>query len=123
MSMRDALLRLVSAERKASAISKAIRNAGYSESVYDEIAGEISDAIYCMIGENTETYADSVTCLVLHTDILTDERRVAILLSEYVKNVGPIETAKQPKPQTLPAEEIRRMMNNSEGYRRAGMGI
>ena len=117
MSLRDALLRMAKAERKAQEIAKSMDRAGFRENPMYDIAGEIADAIYYLVGEHTETFDESVTYLVLNTSTLMDERRVAMLLSEYIKNVGPIDT-KMPRPNTVSSEEIYRMMNYGDGYYR-----
>ena len=52
--IRDALVRMVKAERQAYRLWDAINAAGYDDSSYFDIAGNIGDAIYCLIGEHTE---------------------------------------------------------------------
>lgn len=117
MSLRDALLRMVKAGRDALKLANALDSTGFSTNPMYDVAGNIADGIYLLIGEHTKTYEESVTYLVLNTDCLTDERRVAMLLCEYVKNVGPIDT-KMPRPNTVSSEEIYRMMNYGDGYYR-----
>lgn len=84
--MRDALLRMVKAARRASHVSNALNGIGYHGTPYTDIYGDVADAIYYLIGEETPEFSQSVTFLVLTNDRLSDSGRVDVLLKEYHRN-------------------------------------
>ena len=73
--MKKLMLRLVRTARKAFEADARLREIGYETTPYWDIYCEVSDAIYDMLGENTET--------------LNDEQRVLILISAYNKKNRP----------------------------------
>ena len=114
--MKDALLRMVRAARKAKELDEALLKNGYNDTPYSYIYGEIADAIYGIVGEKTEQIQDSVTYTVLNTPIMCDERRAALLYYAYMQNNCPNYQPKQPKPNTMEPEEFRKLAAENGGY-------
>ena len=83
------MLRLVRTARKAFEADARLREIGYETTPYWDIYCEVSDAIYDMLGENTETFDSSITYAVLNAETLNDEQRVLILISAYNKKNRP----------------------------------
>lgn len=108
--MKDALLRMVRAATMTKEMADAYLKVGLDDNKLMSIYGEIAETIYGLIGEHTETYNESVTCLALTTPILTDERRVELLFFEWKKNHA------QPTPNTIESEEMRKMHKENGGY-------
>lgn len=109
--MKDALLRMVRAATMTKEMADAYLKVGLDDNKLMSIYGEIAETIYGLIGEHTETYNESVTCLALTTPILTDERRTEILYSEWKKNHTEL-----PKPNVCTTAEIFKMFNENGGY-------
>ena len=78
---RDVMTRLVRAGRKANRIDEMLLGLGYGSTPYASIYGDITDAIYEMLGENTETFHESLTFQVMMDDSLTDEQCADKLLA------------------------------------------
>ena len=74
MNENKALANLVKAARKARRIDDDLVQNGYPGSPYNEIYELISDAIYTMLGEQTECFDESITCRTLNSGILTDKQ-------------------------------------------------
>lgn len=88
MDTKEALTRMVKAGRLALTMDKGLRSLGYDETPYFDIYGNIADAVYFLLGEETETFSASVTSLVFESPELTDARRVSLLMRELEKNGG-----------------------------------
>lgn len=87
MDVRKSLERLVRTATKVLYIAEQMQTIGFSSSNYDDVAGDIADAIYHLIGEKTDTYEQSVTYRVLHEYTFLDETfRVSMLMDEYERN-------------------------------------
>lgn len=114
--IKDALLRMFRAYRKAMEINEALEKHGYNDTPYSYIAGEIADAIYGIVGEEAPTWEDSVTYAALNAPKLCDERRASMLLYEYRLNNCPGYEPKQPRPNTIEPEEMRKMHKKNGGY-------
>lgn len=71
-AMVNALERMVCSARKAFAIDKRLMELGYRDTPYFEIYGEIADAIYYMLNEQTDTFDKSVAYRTLHDKSMTD---------------------------------------------------
>ncbi len=84
---KEAMKCLVKAHRIAKDTDEKLREIGYGETLYDDIAGHIADGIYFMLGEHTETFDQSVTFSTLSSE-KTDEEKTASLLCEHVQNNG-----------------------------------
>ena len=83
MNKNKALENLVMAARKARRIDDDLVQNGCPASPYGEIYGLVSDAIYTMLGEQTECFDESVTCRTLNSGILTDKQAADRLAREY----------------------------------------
>lgn len=110
-NVKDALLRMVRAGRKAERMLDAYLEVGLNENTINEVYGHILDAIYNLIGEHTNDIESSVTHLAMTTPLLTDDRRVEILMAEYRKNI-----VDQPSPNTIEPDKMREMTKANGGY-------
>lgn len=91
-NIRAALLRGVKAARELLKASNAMKACGYDNNPFFDNYAKVADGIYYLIGEHTDTFEESVTYTALNAPILTDERRVELLLSVYRQNFGqPVE--------------------------------
>lgn len=79
------LKKMVRASERARDLDEGIAKCGYPTSPFGCIYGEIADAIYCLIGENTIHFEDSLTFIVLNTNAITDEAKTSILLKKYIE--------------------------------------
>ena len=110
-NMKDALLRMVKAARLAKTMDDFFVEKGYAETPYTEIYGEIFEAIYSILGENTPTANESITHTMLTAPYMDDERRAACLNHVFEsRNM-------QPKPHTIEPDEMDRMVRENGGYR------
>jgi len=82
---RDAMLRLVKAWKKANDTDETLQELGYNTTPYEEIAGNIADAIYYILGEQTNTFDESVTFRTLSNFTLSAEKCTDILMAAYEK--------------------------------------
>lgn len=83
--MKEALVLLITAWRKAMHLDSTLISAGYSETPYFDIAARIADSIYLMLGEKTDTFGESVTCHVLSDLSLTDEQAAEVFSARLVQ--------------------------------------
>lgn len=116
-NVRDALLRMVRAAKDANFQMDFYKRVGIGTDRIFNIYGNIADAIYCLIGEKTENFDESITNLALTTPYLSDSRRAEILYSAYKNNVllGNEPMTVQPKPYTISDEEFRKLARD-HGY-------
>lgn len=84
--METTLLRMLRAAERTRQMDEDLVKHGYSNSPYADIFGDIADAIYYLIGEQKNRFEDSMTYIMLHTDAITDECKVSLLMNEYRKN-------------------------------------
>lgn len=117
--MKDALLRMVKAARNTKKLLDAYQTVGLDDNLLFETYGEIADAIYGLVGEQTETFEESVTCLTMSAPFLKDERRAEMLYAEYLRNreMEPY-TGEEiaPKPNTIERDELKKMVKKNGGY-------
>jgi len=73
---------LVESHRIAQKTDDKLREIGYGDTPYGEIAGRIADAIYYMLGEHTGTFTESVTCNTLSSR-MSAEKKAQILMEKY----------------------------------------
>ena len=73
MDAKLVLTHLIRAGRDALHMENVLNELGYHGTPYFNLHGEISDAIYEMIGENTETFDQSETYAAMHDIYTTDE--------------------------------------------------
>ena len=85
-SLREALGRLVLVARKAKKCDDAMFEIGYGDTPYFEIYGQTADAIYSIVGENTERFDESATYQAINHDGYTDEERLQLLCETYAEN-------------------------------------
>ena len=77
---------LIRAASKAMRMDQGLTDDGYPTNPYGDIFNDLSDAIYHLIGECSHHFEDSLTYIVLHTDAITDDSKVQLLLNVYRKN-------------------------------------
>lgn len=111
--VRDALLRMVKAHRMIGEILKAYVKVGLDSNELFDAQGEVSEAIYKLIGEHAEEFVKSSTYIIISAPYLNDERRTELLYSIW-KNNHP----DQPKPNTMSQEEFMRYFKENGGYSR-----
>ena len=73
MNTKAVLTHLIRAARDAFHLEKTLKDIGYKETPYFNLYGEIADAIYNMLGEDTDTFDESVTHAAIHDIFTTDE--------------------------------------------------
>lgn len=110
-NIRDALLRLVRAGMAAKRMQEAFLNGGLNDNPLFQIYGDIADAIYCLIGEHTDTFEESTTHLALTVPALDDEHRVRVLMAEYKRN-----HPDQPAPHFIRRDEMKDSVRKNGGY-------
>lgn len=110
--IRNVLSRMLSAGRKIKRMQEAYLDVGLNDTMLHDAYGDICDAVYHLIGEDTEEFIGSVTCLAMETPLLTEERRVEMLYAQYVRS-HPV----QPNPNTIEPNEFREMARKN-GYLR-----
>ena len=92
-NIEAALLREVEAGVELYKMHKAMQEIGIKDDPFWNSFATVADGIYHLIGENTETFEESITCLALTSPILTNTRRTDILMSVYRKNFSSHEDA------------------------------
>lgn len=80
MKMEKALTRLVQVARKTYCLSEQMDAMGYRDTPFHDIFGEVADIIYDLLGEETDTFDESVTYRALYENTLTNSERVSLLL-------------------------------------------
>ena len=85
-NIEAALLREVEAGVELYKMHKAMKEIGVKDDPFWNGFVSVADGIYQLIGEKTETFEESITCLALTSPILTNSRRTGILMSVYRKN-------------------------------------
>lgn len=76
---------IISACRTAKDSDDALRSVGYIETPYFKIYGHIMDALYDLLGENTETFDESITYRIMEDKNLTNSQRAELFVS-FCKN-------------------------------------
>ena len=84
MDVEFVINNLVAAGMKAKELDDAMQKAGYDSNPFFSIYGSIADAVYYMLGEETETFDKSVTYRAFN-ESMPDEQRAKILLDAYNK--------------------------------------
>ena len=84
--MKDAFVRLIRAAEKAKHMDSEMSKTGYENNLYADIFGDIADAIYDMLGENTNTFENSLTYSILNTDAITIDGRASLLADLFMKS-------------------------------------
>ena len=73
MDIKTGLLHLVKAGRDAMHIEKTLKDIGYNETPYFNLYGEICNAIYALLNEETDTFDESETYAAMHDIFTSDE--------------------------------------------------
>lgn len=81
--MRDVISRMVKVWKLANAMDEHLLKLGYECSPYTEIAGQVADAIYNLLGENTERFDQSFTYATLNNENITTEDCIDMIFKEY----------------------------------------
>jgi hypothetical protein len=79
---KEAIAGLVKAWRTANHMNCESSLIGFDNTPYTEISGNISGAIYLMLGENTQTFDESFTYAALYGDA-PDEECTNLLFAEF----------------------------------------
>ena len=82
MDIKKGIETLVSTAMDAKAICDSMDALGYDKTPYHTLFFSISDAIYSMLEEHTETFIESRTYAALYPENIPIEKRVKILLGE-----------------------------------------
>ena len=85
MNSKRVLTHLIKAGRDALHLEKTLHNLGYQETHYFNLYGEISEAMYCLLDENADSFEESETYLAMHDIYSSDEmcaEKLATLIHE-----------------------------------------
>jgi hypothetical protein len=88
MNEKAALTHLVKAARDAIHLENVLSEMGYKETPYFDLYGEISEAIYCLLNEQTESFSDSETYNAIHDSYTPDEACADRLMDIYRSNAS-----------------------------------
>ena len=88
MNTKSVLTHLIRAGRDALHLEKTLTDLGYKETPYYNLYGEITDALYAMLDERTDTVEESKAYAAIH-DIYTPDEICAsnfflFILSLYI---------------------------------------
>lgn len=89
MNTKSVLTHLIRAGRDALHLEKTLTDIGYKETPYFNLYGEITDAIYDLLDEQTDTIEESKAYAAIHDPFTPDE----ICAEELAKFVGLPETS------------------------------
>ena len=109
--VRDALLRMVRSGLEVKSLQETYLKVGLDDGPLFGVFGDICDAIYYLIGEHKEQFTDSLTYLVMNAPILSEERRVEMLMAEYRKNFP-----EQPGPSLMSSDGMKELYERNGGY-------
>lgn len=87
MNIRRVLEELVEIAVSTRKMDKAFLDAGYDNTPYFDIYAGAMEAVYHLLGEETETIDESVTYEAINNDSYTNDERVDLLMEEYERNV------------------------------------
>ena len=73
MNKEKVFVHLVKAGRDAYHLEQKLNGLGYRETPYFNLYGEISEAMYHMLGEKTDSFEESITHAAVHDMLTTDE--------------------------------------------------
>lgn len=88
MSVKDALTRLVKIATNVDLIANTMHAAGFPETPYSQILGEVADAVYELLDEKTFCFDQSVTYYALFCCEGNVEYKTDLLMREYERNKG-----------------------------------
>ena len=92
MNTKQVLTHLIRAGRDAMHLEKTLENLGYKETPYFHLYGEICDAVYCLLGENTDAFDESETYAAMHDIFTSDEMCAEKLASICNQSVDALES-------------------------------
>ena len=73
-TIKDALINIIHCCRKAKHLAEVVHTEfSYTTNIFDDIAGELEDALYIINQEKTDTLQESVVDQLICTDTLSDE--------------------------------------------------
>lgn len=85
MDKKKVFVHLVKASRDAYHLEQTLNSVGYTETPYFNLYGEISEAMYHMLGEKTDTFDESITHAAVH-DVFTTDEQCAEQLAELCEH-------------------------------------
>lgn len=86
MEIESVLKHMVSIARKTNHISEQLQVIGLGDEPFFTLYGEAADAIYGLLGEETETFDESETCITLNDPMVSDADCVRILMKVYERS-------------------------------------
>ncbi len=107
MNSERVLTHLIKAGRDTLHLERTLNDLGYTETPFFSIHGDIADAIYHLLGEDTQTFEESETCAALH-DIYSSDEICAQRLAERMHS--------QQNCIVIP-DKIRKMLEEAAGER------
>ena len=85
-SVKNALYRLMKVAVTAKQKYDELLDIGFMSTPFFDMYGDSADAIYYLLGEQTQTFAESVTYDAINHDGLTMDERFSLIVDEYEKN-------------------------------------
>ena len=85
---KEAMRNLVSAYREAKDIDNGLEKLGFHATPCFNIAGRIADAIYAILGEDTQSFDESITAVTLENTDLSPIECADVFVLEYHKRNG-----------------------------------
>ena len=85
MDEKKILTHLIKAGRDALHLERTLKQLGYSDTPYFDLYGEICEAVYCLIGEDTQTFDESLTHAAMN-DIYSSDEMCAETLAAICKD-------------------------------------
>lgn len=73
MNIKKVLTHLIRAGRDALHLEESLKEFGYGDTPYYNLYGEISEAVYAMLGEETDTIDESITAKAMNDYCTSDE--------------------------------------------------
>lgn len=73
MDSKKILTHLIRAGRNAQNMENILHSFGYKETPYFDLYGDIAEAIYALLGEQTDSFDESVTYAIMNDPITSDE--------------------------------------------------
>ena len=73
MDSKKVLTHLIRAGRDARNLENVLSTLGYNETPYFNLYGDITEAMYTLLGENTESFDESITYAVMNDPLTSDE--------------------------------------------------
>ena len=85
MRVKRALTHLVKAGRDALHLEKTLKELGYKDTPYFNLYGEIAEAMYCILEEDTDSFEESETYNAMH-DIYSSDEMCAERLADIFRS-------------------------------------